>query len=241
MCDLHDSLMAENEQLTNEMSGLLHTTRKLGREIVGLRNRLRQQDIDDPANANVLMLLQSWVRLTGRTKQSNIQPGSDRWDMARKAIKREGSGQGGEPTGVKRCILAVEGIALRPYGPAYNRQATGKPSDRLDDLEYALSTSKRVDDAIRIRATVLGASADDLFDAVSQIRATEHLYSLALTAATNREWFQSLSDEEKAKRRVSTWQQLVEYGLDETEPARDFYAQHADVIDLAARRKERAA
>lgn len=212
MCDTCTSLLLENGQLTEEVSGLLDTTRRQGREIVGLKNELRKQDIEDPSNAAVQVLLQNWLRLTGRGARTVVEPGGKRWKVAKAALKREG--------GQQRCLESIEGYALLPYVGAHGRQATGKQSQRFDDIEHSLGDETKVDRGRKYRAQALGASADMLFEAYEAANATAHLYLTASIGRNCRDRYEQLSHEEQAAHRIQV--------------ARTVYGDN--VIDLSTRR-----
>lgn len=169
----------ENEELTDEISGLLDTTRRQGREIVGLKNELRQRDADDPSHVEVRILLENWKRLNGKTDRCIIAPGSKRWKIAKAALKREDC--------LQDCIESIEGYALLPYVVGGQRRGNGKPSERYDDLEYALGDETRVDKGRKYRAMALGADEPALFRAWKAADATKDLYFSAWWGKWNRE------------------------------------------------------
>jgi hypothetical protein len=182
----HCRLMAgENERLTEDLSGLLDTTRRQGNEIVGLKNALAQADVDHASNAQVQCLLLNWMHLCrGRTPDDKLKgrrpiiaPGSARWKIARAALR--------EHT-VQECLEAIEGLAALPYVGAHGRKADGKPSERFDDLEYALKDETFIEKARKYRARALGASERALFDAWRAAEATQTLYLTAWLGKWNR-------------------------------------------------------
>src|SRR5437763_9712889 len=60
-CATCGRLVEENQQLTQEVSGLLSTTRRQAREIVALKQMLRERMEEDPLSKDVRRVLDRWA------------------------------------------------------------------------------------------------------------------------------------------------------------------------------------
>lgn len=209
------SFVEENEKLTNQLSGYMATQRRDAGTIGSLTAELRKRDIEDPANADVQCVLDNWVHhcrsITRKGRQPVIDPGSKRWTIARKALKRHS---------VAECLEAIEGLALLPYVTDRGRTATGRPSQRYDDIEYALKDETTVERCRKYRARVLGASADMLFEASQAASATACLYSTAFLTKLGRERFDAMPREEQIAHRVRVARVLYGDGESNVVPIR---------------------
>jgi hypothetical protein len=193
MCDCRECA-EKNALLTDELSGALHTVRKLGAENSRLRGGGPHNAPDDPKTVNVWIILENWMWLCRGRKRNDrkprlpvIDPGSKRWQIASRALKRESEG-------MIACIEAIEGLACRPYvidTPPF-RSASGRPSQRKDDIEYALKDETQVEKARMWRAETLGASEPALWHAYQAAEASAFLYGVLWSESHNRAWFNAL-------------------------------------------------
>lgn len=222
VCNDCRTLAEQNAAQAEELSGALHTIRKLGAE----NSRLRGQTIhagDDLKTANVWVILENWLWLCRGRKRGDkrgrlplIDPGSKRWTIAAKAEKRE-------PEGVRACVEAVEGLACKPFVTNHGRSPQGRPSQRYDDIEYALKDETAVERCRKYRAEVLGATEGVLFAAWQQLAATEGLYWSLWQDRVARARFDAMPEYKQIAHRMR-----VAEAADAAETAR--------VIDLHSRR-----
>lgn len=220
MCDDCRDLAEKNARLGEEISGLLYTTRRQGHEIVSLKAEATKRAKTSTNAAQIECVLVNWMRLCrGRTSHDGkkgrlpvIDADSKRWKLVAKALKSHD---------VSECLEAVEGLAAMPYVGAYGRAASGLPSQRYDDIEYALKDEGQIEKARKWRAQALGASERALFDAWTAASGTETFY---LTAWLNRY-------QRDEHHRLPGHKQITHTA--ELERA---WAGGADVIDLASRR-----
>jgi hypothetical protein len=223
VCDDCKLLAEQNAAQAEELSGALHTVRKLGAENLRLRGAVPHGDPDDPKTANVWFILENWLWLCRGRKRSDglgrlpvIDPGSKRWRIVQAAERRE-------PEGAVACIEAIEGLACKPYVSSHGRSAEGRPSQRYDDVEYALKDETTVERCRRYRAEVLGASEPVLFHAWQQCAASDHLYFSLWMGKRARDAFDKLPEYKRVAHRMH-----VAEAADAAETAR--------VIDLHSRR-----
>jgi len=191
MCDCLECA-EKNARLTEDLSGALHTIRKLGAENLRLRGAGTHAHPDDPKTANVYVVLENWLWLCRGRKRSDgkprlpvIDPGSKRWTIAQRAINRE-------PEGVRACVEAIEGLACKPYVSAHGRTEHGRPSQRYDDIEYALKDETTVERCRRYRAEVLGANEPILWQAYQAANASAFLYGMLWSESYARARFRAL-------------------------------------------------
>jgi hypothetical protein len=203
MCNDCRDLSEQNAKLTDELSGALHAVRKLGAENVKLRGASVHSPESDIKTANVWIVLENWLWLCRGRKRNDgkgrlplIDPGSTRWTIASRAIKRE-------PEGVHACLEAIEGLAAKPYViSGQGRSATGRPSQRVDDIQYALKDETTVERCRRYRAEVLGASEAVLFHAWQACSATDHFYFVAWSGKRARDQHERLPSNKQDRHRA---------------------------------------
>lgn len=171
----HCRVLAEqNAQLAEEASGLLKAQRYLAGENSRLSSKSVDDDLRDPKKAPIIIVLENWAHLMGKRKDVLIGPGTKRWALTRQALSREE--QMGEGMGLKRCLMAIEGLACKPYVTGHGRSASGRPSERFDDVKYALGDETRVDACLKYRAQAMDATEAEWFDAWKAVDATQQLY-----------------------------------------------------------------
>lgn len=181
MCDRCEALLSENSQLTDEISGLLYTTRRQAASIAGLEGELRKVRQDSPQAQDVRFVLTRWKALTGHLR-SKIDPEGDRWALAAKAVKR---------WGVEDCLDAVQGLALAPYMHYGRRRLApcGKTGCcvRRDDIKDAFNTEVRFEDCLSIAKRANQAESERLWEAQRQVSAQSDLLTRKVMDALNRE------------------------------------------------------
>lgn len=174
MCDTCQKLLFENEQLSEEVSGLMSTTRKQARSIAGLERELRRVRREEPGAKDIEFVLTRWKRLTGHA-QAKTPPDGKRWKLVRHAIKEYGT--------LQEVLEAIEGLVLAPYMHYGKRALTGPESERRDDIEHALSTETRFEDCRSVALRARGATVEQLLSAQRMVAAQDALYARILLDA----------------------------------------------------------
>jgi hypothetical protein len=177
VCDDCQKLLNENEELTNEVSGLLSQVRQQARREQALTRELTKLRSDDPASAEIEIVLANWKHHTGHPK-AKTPVGGKRWVVVKKALKDHT---------LEELLEAIEGLALVPYVGNHGRKTDGKPSERYDDVEHALRDETTIARFRSYRARALKASSSVLLDVYAAVGATETLYASAVLGALARE------------------------------------------------------
>jgi hypothetical protein len=126
-CETCTHLLAENESLTSEVSGLLDTTRRQAKTIAGLNAELTRRAETSPRAETIRRVAEHWQREHPRAK---VPAGGKRWKTIDAAIKA-----GHTP---EELIEALDGLAARPFVTDKGRAAAGTPQQRYDDLALCL-------------------------------------------------------------------------------------------------------
>lgn len=224
MDEKYASLLAENEALTEEISGLLDTTRRQGREVVALKRELNRATESDPKSQDVRGVLDAWKRLCGHPRAKCPTDGKA-WKVTLRAMRHHSR---------QEVMEAIEGLALMPYVGAHGRQAAGKPSDRYDDVEHALKDETTIRRFRTYRARALGASSLDLFGVYEALAAEADLYLRAAVTRWHREELKRLPASERAAMDVATMRRLREWGLIDTDATTEFLTSQG-LIDPTSR------
>jgi hypothetical protein len=126
-CETCARLLAENEALTSEVSGLLDTTRRQAKTIAGLNAEITRRAATSPRAETIRRVAEHWLRDHPRAK---VPVGGKRWQTIDRALRA-----GHTPD---ELVEALDGLAARPFVTEKGRSATGTPAQRYDDLALAL-------------------------------------------------------------------------------------------------------
>ena len=136
----------ENEKLTAELSGMLHTTRQQAATIAALTGQRTKRRNEEDLRPHLLAILRLHHALLGsrlHDKQGRIIEDGKNAEIARDALKKYTAGTLGERRRV--CMDAVRGLALRPYAGPKGRSANpGNGARRYAGLHYALGDENRI-------------------------------------------------------------------------------------------------
>jgi len=197
-CDRCATWAEENQKLTEEVSGLMFTVRKLGGVAAGQASALRKANAEDPRSKDIEFVITRWKRLCGHPRAKCPVDGK-----AWKAVKRALGPWGFT---LEEILEAVEGAALAPFDAGYGRRkVAGTPKERKDDLGYVLRDEENIRKFRDISRRGHKASYDQLNAARIALMKTEHLYLTLMIEACNRRdtmalqvaraWHYSVGDE----------------------------------------------
>lgn len=178
-CDSCQTYAEENAQLTQELSGLMHTLRKEAHTKAGLLSELRKMRGSDPRAKDIEFVLTRWRRLCGHPAAKCPVDGK-----AWKAVKRA---LGPWDYSLLEVLEVVDGVALAPYDAGYGkRKVAGTPKERKDDLGYALRDETNIAKFRDIARRAQGASYDQVNEAYIALLTTQEQYLGLMIEACNR-------------------------------------------------------
>jgi hypothetical protein len=182
--------MEVEQALTEEVSGLVYTTRKQAQIIAGLQGKQTAKRNSDALDRHVMGILRTWKILLA--PRASISVEGARADLARKALNvlTVGDPDNPRPIGERRhlCIDAVRGLSLRQYvGP---RGRSGDPypgSQRRHELRYALMDEEHIEDHARFYRSTLARPVDHAWAAFKRAQEIQDRYFWLLMKAESAE------------------------------------------------------
>lgn len=129
------TIQQQNNQLAEENAALSHQLRRAGMAEMALRRQLEKTLEDEPEAEQIRSIITYWKVKLGHPR-AKAPMGGKRAKIVRAALRTHS---------VTELKQAIDGLALLPYVTDKGRRPTGEPSQRYDDLEYALKDEQRIE------------------------------------------------------------------------------------------------
>jgi hypothetical protein len=165
--------MEVEQALTEEVSGLVYTTRKQAQTIAGLQGQRTRKRNQDALDADVLGVLRMWKALLH--PKATIELEGKRAEQVRDALTKYTAGTRSERRHM--CMDAIRGLSLRPYAGPRGRSGDPYPgSKRYTQIAHALKDEIQIEEHARFYRSVKARPVDKAYAALKRADELQERY-----------------------------------------------------------------